>query len=320
LSLAVPTAVRETPPRRLPDWPQGWYVIGRSAALQPGHVSAGRLADREFVIFRGEDGRIGAIDAHCPHMGAHLGGGRVVDNRLVCPLHRFSLDRSGHCRDPEGRPEAASRCWPVAESLGLILVFPGRGTPPPPPTEAAPDDYAWITTRPVSMETDWQAMMVNSFDLLHMRSVHRRELIGEPEIRRTSSGGVRLRYESRVVPGGQLSDRAMRWLSGDRIRVQLTCHGPTMLVESDVGRNRYVAFFGLLKESRVTRAYGAFGVPRGMTASWLRLRVARWLFTAFLRRDFDVVRGMRMTLDGVGDPGVKAMAAYLASLPEFTDA
>ena len=169
------------------------------------------------------------------------------------------------------------------------------------------------------METDWQAMMVNSFDLLHMKSVHRRELIGEPEIRRTSAGALQLKYESRVVPGAQLSDRAMRWLSSDRIRVSLTCSGPTMLVESDVGTRRYAAFFGLLKDGDVTRAYGAFGVPKGIPASWLRLRVARWLFTAFLRRDFDVIRRMRMTLDDVSDPGVRAMADYLASMRDVRD-
>jgi phenylpropionate dioxygenase-like ring-hydroxylating dioxygenase large terminal subunit len=320
LSLAIPTSVRAAQTRRLPDWPVGWYVVGQSRALRPGELLARRLADRELVIFRGHDGGLGAIDAYCPHMGAHLGGGRVSGDRIVCPLHRFNLDRSGQCRDLEGRAEAATRCWPVTESLGLILVFLGDHSPPPPPTDSAPDGYSWITARPVPMETDWQAMIVNSFDLLHMQSVHRRELIGEPEIRRTSSGALQLQYESRVVPGGQLSDRAMRWLSSDRIRVRLTCHGPTMLVESDVGSHCYVAFFGLLKHGQVTRAYGAFGVPTGMPASWLRLRIARWLFSAFLKRDFDVVRRMRMTLDGVSDRGVRAMAAYLASLPEARNA
>lgn len=319
MSLAVPTTLRETPPRRLPDWPEGWYVIGESARLKPGDLLAGRLADREFVVFRGGDGGIGAIDAYCPHMGAHLGGGQVVGNRLVCPLHHFTLDRAGRCRDLEGSPGAVTHCWPVVEDLGLILVFLGDRSPPPPPTGAAPDEYSWITARPVSMETDWQAMMVNSFDLLHMKSVHRRELIGEPEIRRTRAGALQLKYESRVVPGGQLSDRAMRWLSSDRIRVSLTCSGPTMLVESDVGTRRYVAFFGLFQDGELTRAHGAFGVPRGSTASWLRLRVARWLFSAFLRRDFDVVRRMRMTLDDVSDPGVTAMADYLVSLREVRD-
>lgn len=320
MTLALSTPQRAKSPLRLPDWPQGWYVVGRSADLRRGQVMDGRLAGRDYVMFRDAGGEIAALDAYCPHMGAHLGAGRVIGDRLVCPLHHFRLDRSGRCSDPEGRSQGGVRSWQVAEGAGLIQLFCGDGDPPIPPTEALPDDYAWITSPPVSMETDWQAMMVNSFDLLHLESVHRREVIGEPEIRRTAGGALQLRYESRVVPGGQLSDRMMRWLSSDRIRVRLTCRGPTMLVESDIGVRRYAAFLGLVKDGDLTRANGAFGVPRRVSMRWFRLRVARWLFTAFLRRDFDVVRRMRMTLEGAGDPGVRAMAAYLASLPEIADA
>ena len=61
-----------------------------------------------------------------------------------------------------------THCWPVVEDLGLILVFLGDRSPPPPPTGAAPDEYSWITARPVSMETDWQAMVAAVKDAVEL--------------------------------------------------------------------------------------------------------------------------------------------------------
>lgn len=48
--------------------PNGWYLIAYS---------------EELAAFRGEFGRVSVFDAHCPHLGAHLGiGGRVVGDTL----------------------------------------------------------------------------------------------------------------------------------------------------------------------------------------------------------------------------------------------
>jgi phenylpropionate dioxygenase-like ring-hydroxylating dioxygenase large terminal subunit len=47
---------------------------------------------REFVLFRGEDGRAGALHAFCPHLGTHLGhGGFVRGSNLVCPYHSWEV-------------------------------------------------------------------------------------------------------------------------------------------------------------------------------------------------------------------------------------
>ena len=45
-----------------------------------------------LAVFRGEDGRVHALDAYCPHMGANLGaGGRVVGNCVECPFHGWKF-------------------------------------------------------------------------------------------------------------------------------------------------------------------------------------------------------------------------------------
>jgi hypothetical protein len=44
---------------------------------------------------------------------------------------------------------------------------------------------------------------------------------------------------------------------------------------------------------------------------------SRKLYTAFLRKDFGVLEGMRLIVDGVADPGVEGISQYLRSLPEL---
>ena len=46
-----------------------------------------------MVAFRGEDGRVGVLDAFCPHMGAHLGeGGFAVRDLNLQPLRPCRVD------------------------------------------------------------------------------------------------------------------------------------------------------------------------------------------------------------------------------------
>ncbi len=297
----------------LPRWPLAWYVVARSRDLARGGVLAGSIAGRAYVLWRSERGELAACDAFCPHMGAHLGHGEVRGEELRCPLHHWRIDVAGACRGPGATADHRARTWPVVERFGLVFIHPG-GDPPPPPAPADPGAYAWITGRPVSLATSWQAMMVNGFDLLHLGAVHHRRLV-EPPSFTLREAGLELVYTSRVVGGG-LADRAMRWLSGDRIRVRQTCYGPVVVVETDLGHTKTAAVLGLTSEGDRVRAFGAFGALRGHPLHALHLLLARWLFLAFLRKDFAVVEGMCLKLEGVEDEGVRAIAAFLASLPE----
>ena len=300
--------------RPLPAWPCAWYPIARSAALRRGASTSGEIAGRPYVAYRGASGRLAALDAHCPHMGAHLRHARVVGEDLLCPLHHWTVTGEGRCRGRGAGPLHRARPWPIAERFGLVFVYAGGDPPPPLPAPEDAEGYAWTTGRPIELDTSWHAMMVNGFDLAHLRAVHHRALVAPPELTRDGRT-LRLRYTSRVTRGGGLSDALMRWIARDRIRVQQTCHGPTIVVESDLGRARTAAVLGLVERGGKVRAYGAFGARRGPLVR-VKLLLARWLFTAFLRKDFAVVEGMRLDVDGAEDEGVRAIAAYLRSLPE----
>jgi nitrite reductase/ring-hydroxylating ferredoxin subunit len=182
-----------------------------------------------LVLFRTESGRVGAVAAHCWHMGTHLGAGRVVGEHLQCPLHCWEFDGQGICRrTPAGRPPPAAhqRSFPVVERFGGVFAFNGpRALFPPPAFDVAPErELSFGAGKPVRLRCPWYALASNGFDVQHLQTVHARQLRQPAVVERTAPHQLRLRYVSRVV-GNSPSDRLVRWLSGDRVHVTITCWG-----------------------------------------------------------------------------------------------
>jgi nitrite reductase/ring-hydroxylating ferredoxin subunit len=88
-----------------------------------------RYFGQELVLFRTEAGEAVVLDAHCPHLGAHLGyGGCVRADSIVCPFHNWRFDAHGRLVEipyarRDRRPDVALRRWPVHETCGVILVW-----------------------------------------------------------------------------------------------------------------------------------------------------------------------------------------------------
>lgn len=55
-----------------------------------------KLLDVELVVYRTSGGIAVARDL-CPHRGARLSLGRIVNDRLVCPMHGLHFDHTGKC-------------------------------------------------------------------------------------------------------------------------------------------------------------------------------------------------------------------------------
>lgn len=108
--------------------PSGWFCLGTTGDFTKGNVATRQLGGREIVVFRTDDGRLAALDAHCPHLGAHMGnGGRVEGDTLRCPFHGFCFDANGTCTktgygtDPPRH--ARARSYPVLELHGIALAY-----------------------------------------------------------------------------------------------------------------------------------------------------------------------------------------------------
>ena len=130
----------------MPHWrPTGWFQIGWTRRFPSGEVRALRYFGQDLVAYRTADGRLHVLDAHCRHLGAHLGyGGTVQDDCVVCPFHGWHWDPDGRNRYipyQEDRPNKSRRLrsWPTYEHAGVVYMWhdvAGNG-----PTWAVPDIF-----------------------------------------------------------------------------------------------------------------------------------------------------------------------------------
>ena len=100
-----------------------WVDVGAIAELefQPGATV--KIGENWIALFQ-KDGGYRAIDNVCPHAGAPLADGSVLDGKIVCFLHcwEFDLD-TGAC---DVGAEWSVRTYPVREQDGrLSIELPG---------------------------------------------------------------------------------------------------------------------------------------------------------------------------------------------------
>jgi phenylpropionate dioxygenase-like ring-hydroxylating dioxygenase large terminal subunit len=148
-----------------------------SQQLRSGQVKALSLLGRELVLFRSQTGKVTAMDAFCPHMGAHLGEGRVEGESLRCLFHYWKFDRQGHCVEipcMENPLPLQVKTWPVADHYGLIWVWVGGSEPGPLPRvpELATSEVDVALGTPFSKRCHPNVLMINAIDEQHFNSVH----------------------------------------------------------------------------------------------------------------------------------------------------
>ena len=158
---------------------EGWYWALRSSQLRRGQVRAVTLMGRDLALYRGEDGRVVAMDAYCPHMGAHLAEGRVEGSELRCFFHHWKYDRRGVCVDiPSlgGCPpmKVKTPTWPVEERYGLIFVWTGETARHPLPyvPELQHEETVHRFGNRYVKKCHPHVVMINAIDEHHFASVH----------------------------------------------------------------------------------------------------------------------------------------------------
>jgi 3-ketosteroid 9alpha-monooxygenase subunit A len=185
-------------------YPSGWYCVGLAREVEVGSVGPLHYFGRELVVFRADDGVIRVADAHCPHLGAHLGhGGRIDGDGIRCPFHAWRFDaQSGVCSDiPYAKripARAQLRLWPSFEYCGLIIVYHDETraapswTPELPSCE--PDAWSIHGDRRWRVRTHIQEIGENGLDIAHIPYVHGSELL---EVVESREEGPVLRIDSR---------------------------------------------------------------------------------------------------------------------------
>lgn len=157
---------------------EGWYWLARSKEIKKKKAIGANLWGRELVLFRGEDGLVRAMDAYCPHMGAHLKEGSVQGNDIRCMFHFWKFSGEGKCVDIPCQKSISGiepiSNWPVCERYGLIWLWPGKKAKEEVPVVPELEGLELESTLGSQYEKKCHpnVMMINAIDEQHFRSVH----------------------------------------------------------------------------------------------------------------------------------------------------
>lgn len=177
-----------------------WHPVAASSELGAATVRPVRLLGEDLALFRTGDGRLGLLDARCPHRGASLAHGVVDACALRCAYHGWRFDAAGAClevptpRDdsaPRLRERARARAYRAQELGGLVFAYLG---PEPAPLLPRYDLFVWEgVLRDIGralVPCNWLQIMENSVDPTHLEWLHGHHLgavraaAGQPAPRR----------------------------------------------------------------------------------------------------------------------------------------
>ncbi len=165
-----------------------WYVA--AWAHQIGATPLGRrICDEPVVLYRGQDGKVGALEDRCCHRGTPLSLGKTTPLGIECGYHGLTFDTTGRCVRIPGQdqiPERAKvRAYPVVEKDEFIWIWMG---------EAARADTTQILDYPYHndyakwphkhemyhIHANHMLMVDNLMDLTHLGYVHGSTIGGNP--------------------------------------------------------------------------------------------------------------------------------------------
>jgi phenylpropionate dioxygenase-like ring-hydroxylating dioxygenase large terminal subunit len=167
-----------------------WYLMCQSGELEDRPV-ARRYLGEDLVLWRDGDGVPRVMRDYCPHRGAKLSQGDIVDGDLQCWYHFWRYDGTGQCTSV---PTQGGKCslqrrlriestYPTEECAGYVWAWMSEEEPVPLrlPDEMEDPDY---TTFPESVvwHTNWTLALENLTDIMHAPFLHSHSL--------TLSGGI----------------------------------------------------------------------------------------------------------------------------------
>lgn len=180
-----------------------WYPVLEPREVGRRPLGVERLGVR-LVFWRDGAGRLHAHDERCPHMGAALGRGSVIADRIVCPFHGFQFDANGRCAHAPALGAAARapatlvlRGYPVLEKHGFVWLWWGDERP----GERVPAFFGELETgwthgtSVVDWPVHYTRAIENQLDVAHLPFVHRstigaggRDLVEGPHVESDASG------------------------------------------------------------------------------------------------------------------------------------
>lgn len=164
---------------------QSWYPICMSSACTSDFVRGFDFLDGRVIAFRDKEGQPHVMSAYCPHMGADLSIGDMVDGSVRCVYHHWKYGGDGRCNSmPSNDPiPSAARLFkfPVCEKYGILWAFNGLEPHYALPDFQYPDEDLVYKTLVFGEEVpvDPWVLCANTPDMQHIRYLHGIEINGD---------------------------------------------------------------------------------------------------------------------------------------------
>lgn len=263
-----------------------WHLLGTSDLVGTDPVPFRALGE-DLVLWRPDASTVRLMVDRCPHRGARLSVGDVVDGELQCWYHAWRFDADGQCTSVPSQGGACALAdntridvtYPVEERAGYLWAWIGEEEPAP--LELPPEmvDDSWSTfPETVHWQANWMLALENLVDIMHAPFLHARSI--------TLNGGA---TEDRVLvtdtaEGFEVHRRNQAGVNFDWIEVVL---GPLPYVRLDIplppsaGPGPPLRILGFLTPSDNDRTVVHF--PRFRQVSGRERQIWRSLYRVRLR-------------------------------------
>lgn len=166
-----------------------WYIAMSSKDLKKKPLKI-ELFGQSLVAWRDEKGHPVIMELYCPHLGASLAMGKVVDGCIQCPFHHWRFDDSGECVSAPALDRIPSTAhqttYTTIERYGYIWVWYGSETPLFPLPECAAAESEADQYMPLrftyNTRTTVRMMVENAYDYYHVITLHAQKLSGSVQL------------------------------------------------------------------------------------------------------------------------------------------
>ena len=190
---------------------QSWFPVALASELSTGAVLGQDFLGTRVILYRDPAGKSLVQSAYCPHLGADLSVGQVVDGQIRCAYHHWRFDCTGRCVNiPTGDkipPGARIATYPSAEAWGLIWAFNGETPWFPLPSIPGVEERELIyeTHFRGTRATDPWVAVSNGVDFQHLRTLHGLSAV-DPDALTVGTHSLEYRVEApSVVQHGRIT-------------------------------------------------------------------------------------------------------------------
>jgi nitrite reductase/ring-hydroxylating ferredoxin subunit len=142
-----------------------------------------RTLGEDLVAFRDTNGKVGIVDAFCPHRRGPMFFGRNEECGLRCVYHGWKFDTTGQCIDMPSEPAESDfkerlriKSYPTYEVGGMIWMYMGPPEhqperPPEMPFTLVPEKERRSGAK-FLVEANWMQCLEGELDTAHVSFLH----------------------------------------------------------------------------------------------------------------------------------------------------